>query len=81
MMGPCLTYHIGGGEGGMAYCLDQFGPSLKLPWTRLEAPELTQELRDRLVDGAAQVAGGRDYTTLNRERDFNLVAISKVLKP
>ncbi|MEE8496502.1 MAG: 3-hydroxyacyl-CoA dehydrogenase NAD-binding domain-containing protein, partial [Xanthomonadales bacterium] len=33
MMGPCLTYHIGGGEGGMAYCLDQFGPALKLPWT------------------------------------------------
>ncbi len=81
MMGPCLTYHIGGGEGGMAYCLDQFGPSLKLPWTRLEAPELTQELRDRLVEGAAQVAGDRDYTTLNRERDLGLVAIRKALKP
>jgi len=80
MMGPCLTYHIGGGEGGMAYCLDQFGPSLKLPWTRLEAPELTQELRDRLVEGAAQVAGDRNYTTLNRERDLGLVAISKALK-
>ncbi len=80
MMGPCLTYHIGGGEGGMAYCLDQFGPALKLPWTRLEAPELTQELRDRLVEGAAQVAGDRDYTTLNRQRDLGLVAISKALK-
>lgn len=81
IMGPCLTYHIGGGEGGMAYCLDQFGPALKLPWTRLEAPELTQELRDRLVEGAAQVAGDRDYTTLNRQRDLGLVAISKALKP
>ncbi len=80
MMGPCLTYHIGGGEGGMAYCLDQFGPALKLPWTRLEAPELTQELRDRLVEGAARVAGDRDYTTLNQERDLGLVAISKALK-
>lgn len=80
MMGPCLTYHIGGGEGGMAYCLDQFGPSLKLPWTRLEAPELTQELRDRLVDGAARLAGGRDYATLNRQRDRGLIAISKALK-
>jgi carnitine 3-dehydrogenase len=81
MMGPCLSYHIGGGEGGMAYCLDQFGPALKLPWTRLEAPELTQELRDRLIEGAAQVAGDRDYTTLNRQRDLGLVAISKALKP
>lgn len=81
MMGPCLTYHIGGGEGGMAYCLDHFGPALKLPWTRLEAPELTQELRDRLIEGTAQVAGDRDYTTLNRQRDLGLVAISKALKP
>ena len=80
MMGPCLTYHVGGGEGGMAYCLDQFGPSLKFPWTRLEAPELTQELRDRLVDGANRLAAGRDYATLNRQRDLGLIAISKALK-
>jgi carnitine 3-dehydrogenase len=80
MMGPCLTYHIGGGEGGMAYCLEQFGPSLKLPWTRLEAPELTDELRNRLIDGATGVAADRDYTALNRERDLGLVAISKALR-
>ena len=80
MMGPCLTYHIGGGEGGMAYCLDQFGPSLKLPWTRLVAPELTDELRNRLKDGATGVAADRDYTALNKERDLGLVAISKALE-
>jgi len=80
MMGPCLTYHLGGGEGGMAYCLDQFGPALKLPWTRLKAPELAQELRDRLIEGAALVAGDRDYTALNRERDLGLVAIRQALE-
>ena len=79
MMGPCLIYHLGGGEGGMAYCLDQFGPSLKLPWSRLEAPELTQELREQLVEGSAREAGGRDYATLNSERDEGLVAIHKAL--
>ena len=63
----------------MAYCLDQFGPSLKLPWTRLEAPELTRQLRERLIDGANNLAGQRDYTSLNQERDRNLVAISKLL--
>ena len=46
LMGPCEIFHVGGGEGGMAYCLDQFGPALKLPWTRLVAPELTDELRN-----------------------------------
>lgn len=80
IMGPCLTFHNGGGEGGMAYNLDQFGPALKLPWTRLEAPELTQELRDKMVDGCIREAGDRDYTALSRERDRGLVAISKALK-
>ena len=79
MMGPCLIYHLGGGEGGMAYCLDQFGPSLKLPWSRLEAPELTQELREQLVEGTAREAGDRDFATLNSERDEGLVAIHKAL--
>ncbi len=80
MMGPCLIYHLGGGEGGMAYCLDQFGPSLKLPWSRLEAPELTQKLRELLIEGSAREAGDRDYATLNSERDRGLVAIQKALR-
>ena len=80
IMGPCLTYHIGGGDGGMAYCLDQFGPALKLPWTRLEAPELTPELRAQMIDGADRLAAGRDYAALIEERDRHLIAISKALK-
>jgi carnitine 3-dehydrogenase len=80
MMGPCLIYHLGGGEGGMAYCLEQFGPSLKLPWSRLEAPELTPELRAELIEGSRREAADRDYATLNTERDRGLVAIQKALR-
>lgn len=78
-MGPCMTFHVGGGEGGMAYCLDQFGPALKLPWTRLVAPELTRELRDKMVDGCDDLAAGRSYADLLEERDAGLVAILKAL--
>ena len=80
LMGPCLTFHNGGGEGGMAYNLDQFGPALKLPWTRLEAPELTKSLRDKMVDGCIREAGDNDYMTLSRARDEGLVAIQNALK-
>jgi len=80
MMGPCLTFHIGGGEGGMAYNLDQFGPSLKLPWSRLKSPELTRELRDRMVDGCIREAAGRDYPALIRERDDGLIAIRRAVE-
>ncbi len=78
MMGPCLTYHVGGGEGGMEYCLEQFGPAFKLPWSRMDAPELTPELAKRLIEGSARLAAGRDYSTLNRQRDTGLVAIRKL---
>lgn len=75
--GPCMTFHIGGGEGGMAYNLDQFGPALQLPWTRLEAPELTKELRDAMVEGCARMAKGRSFSALSEERDAGLVAIAQ----
>jgi carnitine 3-dehydrogenase len=79
-MGPCMTFHVGGGEGGMAYNLDQFGPALKLPWTRLIAPELTKELRDLMVDGCEEMAGEKTYESMMADRDAGLVAIARALK-
>ena len=78
IMGPCEIFHVGGGEGGMAYCLDQFGPALKLPWTRLVAPELTQELRDAMVDGCVEMTEGQDFATLSRKMNDGLVEIAKL---
>ena len=79
IMGPCMVYHVGGGEGGMAYCLDQFGPALKFPWTRLVAPELTDDLRGKLIEGTKEMAGDKDFRQLTREMNDGLVAIAKAL--
>jgi carnitine 3-dehydrogenase len=79
IMGPCLTFHLAGGPGGMAHMLDHFGPALEEPWTRLAAPPLTPELRDRMVEGCAAEAAGRSIADLVRERDMKLVAILKAL--
>ncbi|MGB5706390.1 MAG: 3-hydroxyacyl-CoA dehydrogenase NAD-binding domain-containing protein [Arenicellales bacterium] len=78
LMGPCEIFHIGGGEGGMAYCLDQFGPALKLPWTRLVAPELTQDLRNKMVDGCIAMTDGQDFATLSKKMNHGLVEIAKM---
>lgn len=75
LMGPCLTFHLAGGQGGMAHMLDHFGPSLLEPWTRLVAPELTSDLRDRMVNGCEAEAAGRSIGDLVQERDRGLVAI------
>jgi carnitine 3-dehydrogenase len=80
IMGPCLTFHLAGGLGGMAHMLDHFGPALEEPWTRLKAPPLTRELRDRMVKGCAAKAAGRSIADLVRERDAKLVAILKALR-
>src|SRR5262249_29737480 len=74
-MGPCLTFHLAGGGGGMAHMLDHFRPALHRPGTRLAAPPLTSELRDRMVDGCLREAAGRSVDELERERDSFLVEL------
>ena len=80
VQGQCMAFHVACGAGGMATNLDQFGPALKWPWTRLEAPELTQELRDRMVDGCNEMAGARHFEDMAAERDRKIVAILKAVR-
>ena len=79
-MGTNQIYHLAGGEPGMRHMLAQFGPCLKWPWTKLEAPELTAQLIDRMVEGTQAQAGGRSIRELERLRDDYLVAIQQVLR-
>jgi carnitine 3-dehydrogenase len=77
IQGQCMAFHVACGAGGMATNLDQFGPALKLPWTRLEAPELTQELRDAMVNGCNDMAAGKHFEDMAAERDRRIVAVLK----
>ena len=80
-MGTNLTFHLAGGEGGMRHMLGQFGPALKLPWTRLEAPELSGELIEAMAAGTDDQAGGRSIAELERQRDDCLLAVMRALRP
>ena len=79
-MGTNMIYHLAGGEAGMRHMLAQFGPALKWPWTKLEAPELTDGLIDKMVEGTRRQAAGRSIRELERLRDDYLVAIQQVLR-
>jgi carnitine 3-dehydrogenase len=79
-MGPCLTFHLAGGTGGMAHMLDHFGAALLEPWTRLQAPPLTPELRQRMIDGCLREASGRSITELERQRDEFLAELIPLLE-
>ena len=78
-MGANLTFHLAGGDGGMRHMLSQFGPALKLPWTHMEAPELTDELIEAMASGTEAQAAGRTVAELERQRDQNLLGVMRAL--
>jgi carnitine 3-dehydrogenase len=80
LMGPILTFHLAGGQGGMAHMLDHFAPALLEPWTRLDAPPLTPQLRDLVVTGALEAAAGQTVAELERRRDAFLVDLLLLLE-
>ena len=75
-----MAFHVACGEGGMATNLDQFGPALKLPWTRLKAPELTQDLRDKMVSGCKDMSKGKHFLEMAKDRDNAIAAILSAIK-
>jgi carnitine 3-dehydrogenase len=79
-MGSFLTYTLAGGDAGMRHFMSQFGPALKLPWTRLEAPELTDTLIDRVVDGTSEQLGTHSIADLERYRDDCLMAVQEAIR-
>ena len=80
VMGMNQIYMIAGGKGGARHFIEQFGPALEWPWTYLKAPELTDTIIDRFVDGTAEQADGKSIREMERIRDECLVAIQRVLK-
>lgn len=74
-MGPFMTFHLAGGEKGMRHMLDQFGPALKLPWTKLVAPELTNDLKEKVIDGCESQAGDASIAELENKRNEFLVEL------
>ena len=79
-MGTNLTFHLAGGRGGMRHMLRQFGPALRLPWTKLEAPELTDSLMEAMVRGTEEQASGTPVEELERLRDDFLIATMRALR-
>ena len=75
------TYRTAGGEAGMKHFLEQFGPCLQWPWTKLtDVPDLDDSLIDTIVRQSDAQAAGRSVSELEDERDANLVAMLKALR-
>ena len=80
LMGTFLTFHLAGGKAGMKHMLEQFGPALKLPWTKLKAPKLSKKLSSRVIIGTRNQAKGKSVEQLSKIRDEYLVKLQKLRK-
>jgi 3-hydroxyacyl-CoA dehydrogenase len=78
VMGPNLLWHLGGGEGGIQHFMDTLMPRMAAAWPALGAPELTPELKEKIVTGVLKEADGQSIDALAAQRDamlFGLLAV------
>ncbi len=78
-MGSFQIFSLAGGEQGLRHFMQQFGPALKLPWTRLVAPELDDGLLDKIVTGAESQMKGHSIAQWESYRDDCLLSIQDVV--
>ena len=80
-MGLFETYRIAGGDAGMKHFLDQFGPCLAWPWTRLtDVPDYDDALVDLIAGQSDAQSGQMTIRQLEHLRDDNLVGIMRSLR-
>ncbi len=80
-MGLFQGYRIAGGEAGMRHFMNQFGPCLTWPWSRLtDVPDFNDDLVDLIVGQSDDQNKAYSIRELERIRDSNLIGFLRVLK-
>jgi 3-hydroxyacyl-CoA dehydrogenase len=77
LMGPHLTFHLAGGEGGMPHFMSHIGPAIQSWMDDLGQTRLTPEIQKLIIDGVEEEAGSRTIEDLQRWRDRKLIDILK----
>jgi len=75
IMGQVLLNHLGGGQGGIEHFFDQFTKPMTAWWKVLGSPELTPEVRQKLIDGLHAEVGSRSVAELEAQRDDILLGL------
>ena len=75
--GPFLSFHLGGGPGGLPHFLEHLGPGLRKRWGQLGTPDL-DEATVKLLSEQADGFGGT-VEELAKARDVAQIALMKAL--
>jgi ketoreductase RED1 len=77
--GPFLSFHLGGGPGGLPHFLRHLGPGMESMWGILGDPRLDQDTVDLLERQIASAYGDSSIESLERRRDRQQVSVLQAL--
>lgn len=75
LLGPFLTLHLTGGEGGMRSILERMGPSVEAWWAGFTTPHLGPALTAEVVTGVQALVDEMGADTLEARRDQLLIEL------
>ncbi|WP_372611943.1 3-hydroxyacyl-CoA dehydrogenase NAD-binding domain-containing protein [Aquicoccus sp.] len=75
LMGPYLTYHLGGGAGGFRHYMEHLGPTQAARWADLGEPELDPETINTLIEGVNDLVAGLGDVDPVARRDAGLIGL------
>lgn len=81
LMGPHLTYHLGGGKGGIGHFIDHIGnTTFKSIWENMaEWNYISDPMKEKLIDGIKDEIGNKSLDELAKWRDDKLIELFKVI--
>jgi carnitine 3-dehydrogenase len=78
VMGQSLQWHLGGGAGGIKHFMDHLMDPLQGMMKALGTPNITPELKQKVVDGVMREAGGRSVDQLAQDENRVLIGLLKL---
>jgi carnitine 3-dehydrogenase len=78
LMGPHLTFHLAGGEGGMKHFMAHIAVPMQSWMDDLGSPQLTPDVQQLIIEGVGKEAGTRSVAEIARWRDEKLIEILRV---
>ena len=79
--GPFLSFHLGGGAGGLPAFFQHLGATLEGLWHELGSPTLDRPTVELLTGQASRAFGATPMAELERERDDTQLAVLGALAP
>ena len=77
-MGPSLQWRLGGGAGGIKHFMEHLMDPLAAMIKVLGAPEITDELKQTIIDGVLGEAANRSVDQLAQEENEVLLGLLKL---